>query len=661
MLERDEAATLDLLVTQNKLVRETVDVYLGRVIKTMGGALLCEFPSVVAAVKCAVEIQEAVGVHNEAAPDLPLRLRIGVHLGDIHFLADDAIGDGVTVATRLQSLAQPGRVCISQDVHHLVAHKVPFPMTHLGMVRLRGVAREIDACEISVSHQAEIRLPGDELDEPDGVVRPPQRRPKSPGRVLAENLATPEYADFNQLKSLVLQEIKRAGRRISVDEIRERLPGRDPVIERGLQTLADRGFLTRVRSNGRPDRRPRGRLEGALRGPASSSEHRSIVVDYKDRSAGEAAKEKAGFRAHLVSYLGVNVGLFVLWLTVAGGGFPWFLIPLLAWGIGLASHFAAVSERVRESRELDQSEGLTQEQLRLYRKYSKNRRSWREHLVSNLATCGFLVSLNLITSPGFMWSFFPLAFMGIGLLTHFPVFRARERRLRKRLQDLGARIGGLTAAASAHGESRATTRAATDGPSAEAEAIRRRLRAAIDAMPSGSPLGADFEPVLSDYVDQIRRLDETSREIDEIIRGIPVASLQRDLAALQRRREEASSAKLIAEYDNSIAEVRQQQSSYAELRNEQEMLRLRLSSSLNQLKQMEIDVARMRSLSRDQDAPSVSMLKDSSRELSQYLEDVRAGYRELEQEATAAVRCRRRRSCPPEPSAGVPSSTPPEG
>ncbi len=673
MLERDETGTLDLLATQSRLVRETVEAYRGRVIKTVGDALLCEFPSAVAAVRCAAEIQEAVGVHNEAAPDLPLRLRIGVHLGDIHFLEDDAIGDGVTVVTRLQSLARPGRICVSRDVYHLVADKIPLLMTHLGQVRLRGVAREIDAYEISVSGLAEIRLPGDELDEPDGVVRPtgdPARsrapedtptaadtptdtRPRSPARVLAENLATSEYADFNELKSLVLQEIKRAGRRISVDEIRGRLPARGPAVERGLESLVQKGFLTRARSDddvrgsaarqGGGDR-PRERdddlddegaggsrsgWDRALREPPPDTSHDPLIEDYKDHVAGVAAKEKAGFRAHLVSYLGVNGGLFLLWLTVAGAGFPWFLIPLLAWGIGLASHYAGVSDRMHESRELDEAEGLTREQLRLYRKYAKNRSSWRGHLVSNVATCVFLVSLNLITSPGFMWSIFPVAFMGIGLLTHFPAYRARERRLRKRLRELGARIGGRAAAAVGR-QARRGQPAPADGLSAEAESIRRRLVTVIDALPDGSPLGADFEPVLSDYVDQIRRLDQTSREIDEIARGIPLAALERDLLTLQKQREETSSVKLIAEYDRSIEQIREQQRSYAELKHEQEMLRLRLSSSLNQLKQMEIDLARMRSVSSDQDAPSVSALEETSRELSRYLEDLRAGYRELE-------------------------------
>ena len=705
MMERDEAGTLELLATHNKLVRSTVDAHGGRVIKTVGDAFLCEFPNTVNAVKCAAEVQEAVGVHNEADPKLPLRLRIGVHLGDIYFLEDDAVGDGVTVVTRLQSIARPGRICISQDVYHLVANKVDLSVSHLGTVKLRNVSRELDAYEIAVSDAAEVSAPGDELEETRDALleraEPEQAdgargAQRTPGSVLSENLRSGRYEDFNELKALVLQEIKKAGRRVSIDEIRSRIPKRSAGVDQALESLAEKGFLTRVRRDsgaadygpvnrgvevstpgGRTffdddgnrvghrdheatdrdrhrrhadsddwsdkwdkhewrgdDKEHRRRESGwdrALQEPAPSAGYDPLVEDYKDHAANVAEKEKAGFRGHFVSYAGVNGGLFVIWLLTGVTGFPWFLIPLFAWGIGIASHYAGVRERVRESRELDRSEGLTREQLRLYRKLVKNRSSWHGHLVSNVATGAFLVMLNVITSPGFMWSFIPVGFMAIGLFSHLPAYKSRERRLLKRLRDLGARIGGILGGRGSVDRSRSGERATTaGGPGDEAEQIRQRLIASIEAMPSGSPLGEDFEPVLDNYVEQIRLLDQKNRELDEIMQGIPVTELERDLTALQKRRQEAQSEKVVAEYDRSIMQIQKQQSSYGELKNEQEILRLRLASSLNQLKQLEIDVARMKSMSSDEEAVSVAMLKGKSRELSQYLEDLRTGYDELE-------------------------------
>ncbi len=699
MMERDEAGTLELLATHNKLVRSTVDAHGGRVIKTVGDAFLCEFPNTVNAVRCAAEVQEAVGVHNEAEPKLPLRLRIAVHLGDIYFLEDDAVGDGVTVVTRLQSVARPGRICISQDVYHLVANKVDLSISHLGTVKLRNVSRELDAYEIAVSDAAEVSSPGDELEESrDALLEraEPAKAADPSGSVLSENLRSGQYEDFNEVKALVLREIKKAGRRVSIDEIRRRIPRRSAGVDRALESLAEKGFLTRVKRDGgstdygpvnrgvevatpggrtffdddgnrighrdheatdehhrrhradaddwsdkwdkhgwRGDEKEHQRREGgwdrALREPAPGAGYDPLVEDYKDHAANVVEKEKAGFRGHFITYVGVNGGLFLLWALTGVTGFPWFLIPLFAWGIGVASHYAGVRERVRESRELDQSEGLTREQLRLYRKLVKNRGSWHGHLVSNVATGAFLVVLNLITSPGFMWSLIPVGFMAIGLFSHLPAYKSRERRLLKRLRDLGARIGGVLGGKGSVDRSRpGERRASAGGPGNEAEQIRERLIASIESMPSGSPLGEDFEPVLDNYVEQIRLLDQKNRELDEIMQGIPVTELERDLMTLQKRRDEAQSEKVVAEYDRSIMQIQKQQSSYSELKNEQEILRLRLASSLNQLKQLEIDVARTKSMSNDEEAESVAMLKGKSRELSQYLDDLRTGYEELE-------------------------------
>lgn len=675
MMERDEEGTLELLGTNNALVRNTVTAHGGRVIKTIGDAFLCEFPNSVNAVKAAVEIQEGAAVHNEADPKLPLRMRIGVHLGDIYFLDDDAVGDGINVVTRLQSVARPGRIAVSQDVYHLVSGKVDRQMRSLGQVKLKDLSREIEVFEIAVAPGAEVAAPWEEESSGTSATGASdansnqEQSAGSPSGTAAREAAF-EASDFDEIKALVLHEIKLAGRRISIDEIRARLPHRSARVDEALESLVEKGFLTRVRtvperSTAKPtpsrtpasesyapvhrgvvdetsqwdkhiyrgdEREERSQQRGwdrALMEPAPQAGYDPLVEDYRDHAANVAEKEKSGFRSHLFSYLGVNAGLFGLWLFT-GAGFPWFAIPLLAWGIGLASHYAGVKGRVQESRELDQSEGLTREQLRIYRKFVKNRSAWRGHLVSNVATSAFLVALNLITAPGFFWAIFPVGFMAIGLLSHLPAYKSRERRLLKRLRDLGARIGGILGGRGSVDRSDEGRRdIPLSGPGAEAELIRQRLLSTIKSMPDDAPLGEDFEPVLDNYVDQIRMLDQKNRELNSIMDGIPVSELERDLKMLQRQRSGEESEKVLAEYDRSILQIQKQQASYGELRNEQEILRLRLSSSLNQLKQLEIDLARMRSISTDQESASVGMLRDKSRELSQYLEDLTAGYDEL--------------------------------
>ena len=683
MMEENESATLETLRFHNQLIGEAVQKHGGRVIKTVGDVFLCEFPNTVDAVRSAVDVQNGVAAHNVAG-GVPLYVRIGVHLGDIYFFEDDAFGEGVNIASRLQSLARPGRVCISQDVYNLVAGKLKLETEHLGRVKLKNISREIEAYEVVVNGAAE-RV-GEESAGPSRSDGPRAEKSGVSGALKA-NLRSPEYADFNELKALVLEEIKRAGRRLSIDDIRGRLPRRSGELDAALESLADKGFLTRVqRDSGRndygpasgagsvgdpspwerpsPPQPPRPRFEKswdrdwghkrhgseeeariqsrwdqaletpqdlALKAPQTSGGYDRLVEDYKDHVAAAAEREKAGFRGHLISYAAVNGGLFFLWSMVTFGGFPWFLIVALAWGIGLVSHYAGVRQKKRESRELDQWPGLTREQLRLYRKLVKARNNWSGHLVSNIATSVFLLVLNLIVSPGFLWAAFPIGFMAIGVFSHLPSYKAKERRLLKRLRDAGASIGHLLRGRKAAEEPGPRVASGTPGTAAyEAEQVRQRIAAKMQSLPSGSPVGEDFVPVLDNYVEQIKLLDQKNRELDTIIQGIPMSALERDLAALQKQRAETENRKALAEYDRSIMQIQKQQSSFAELRNEREILHLRLSSSLNQLKQMEIDLARMQSLSSDEEAASISMLKDKSDELSQYLEDLEAGYRELE-------------------------------
>jgi class 3 adenylate cyclase len=665
MMEENESATLDTLRFHNQLISDSVKSHGGRVIKTVGDVFLCEFPNTADAVKCAIEVQEGVGDYNADAA-MPLSLRIGVHLGDIYFFEDDAYGEGVNIASRLQSLAKPGRICISQDVYNLVSSKLALTTEHLGQVKLKNISRELEAYEIVVASAAE-RPGGAKPGADGGSVR----------GALRENLASPEYADFNELKALVLQEIKRAGRRLSVDDIRSRFGQRSDELDQALESLADKGFLTRVRResgasdyglvrepltpprpphaparsgerfekrwdrewgqhghNAEEEKRIQSKWDQALETtpqPVDAGGYDRLVEDYKDHAAAAAEREKAGFRGHLISYLAVNGGLFFLWSMVMFGGFPWFLIVALAWGIGLASHFAGVKQKVRETKELDQWPALTREQLRIYRKLVKARNNWNSHLVSNVATSIFLLALNAIVSPAFPWALFPVGFMAIGIFSHLPSFKSKERRLLKRLRDAGARIGHLLRGKKASAEPEPVARSAAPGTAGyQAEQVRQRIIAKIEGLPNGSPLGDDFVPVLDNYVEQIQLLDQKNRELDQIMSGIPLASLERDLASLQKERAGTENEKVLAEYDRSIMQIRKQQSSFTELKNEREILRLRLSSSLNQLKQMEIDLARMQSLSSDEEAASLGMLKDKSSELSQYLDDLEAGYRELE-------------------------------
>ena len=139
----DESGTLATLKAHRaELIDPALTEHGGRVVKTMGDGLLLEFPSVVEAVRFTVQFQEGMGrLGAGTPPERRLAYRIGVHLGDVIVEGDDLFGDGVNVAARLQAIAQPGGICLSQHAYDEVRDKVPFGFADGGEQALKNIAR----------------------------------------------------------------------------------------------------------------------------------------------------------------------------------------------------------------------------------------------------------------------------------------------------------------------------------------------------------------------------------------------------------------------------------------------------------------------------------------------------------------------------------------
>src|SRR5262249_40680419 len=137
----DEARMLRLLDVHNRLIRHAVAEHRGTVIKTIGDAFLVDFPSVVHAVQCAQHIQAHLHVYNaDKEPTEQIHVRIGVHSGDIVQREGDVFGEGVNIASRLQTLAAPDTIRISQVVYKEVEKKLPLgTVVSLGRPRLKNI------------------------------------------------------------------------------------------------------------------------------------------------------------------------------------------------------------------------------------------------------------------------------------------------------------------------------------------------------------------------------------------------------------------------------------------------------------------------------------------------------------------------------------------
>jgi adenylate cyclase len=152
LMGRDDSATLaGLKAHRRELIDPKIDEYGGRIVKTTGDGLLLEFPSVVDAVRCAVDVQRGMAERNAGVPpEQRIDLRIGINVGDIIIDGGDIFGDGVNVAARLQTLAEPGGICVSRVVRDQVLDKLSFAFEDLGSQQVKNIARPVDAYRVDL-------------------------------------------------------------------------------------------------------------------------------------------------------------------------------------------------------------------------------------------------------------------------------------------------------------------------------------------------------------------------------------------------------------------------------------------------------------------------------------------------------------------------------
>jgi adenylate cyclase len=140
----DEVGTLQTLTAHREIMDRLIGEHGGRIANTAGDSVLAEFPSVVDAVQCAVEVQEALTIANEPLPEgRQVRFRIGVHVGDVMVKGGDLFGDGVNIAARLQAIAEPGGVCLSDAAHEHVRTALPLAYQDLGSQQVKNIAKPV--------------------------------------------------------------------------------------------------------------------------------------------------------------------------------------------------------------------------------------------------------------------------------------------------------------------------------------------------------------------------------------------------------------------------------------------------------------------------------------------------------------------------------------
>ena len=196
LMGRDEEGTLSQLKAFRKtLIDPTIAAHRGRIVKTTGDGMLVEFASAVDAARCAVEVQRGVAAQNVDVPqNVRIEFRIGIHVGDIIFDDNDIFGDGVNIAARLEGIAKPGGICISDDAQRQIRGKLDSLFEDMGPQNLKNIVEPMRAWRLSVDERSSVLLA---LDRP-AVTGQPLALPDKPSIAVLpfQNMSSDPEQDY---------------------------------------------------------------------------------------------------------------------------------------------------------------------------------------------------------------------------------------------------------------------------------------------------------------------------------------------------------------------------------------------------------------------------------------------------------------------------------
>ncbi|MBI5966259.1 MAG: adenylate/guanylate cyclase domain-containing protein, partial [Deltaproteobacteria bacterium] len=155
LMGEDEEWTLRTLNAYKEVMGSLIQQDRGRVVGTAGDSVLAEFASVVDAVQCGVEIQQVLRAKNAMLPETRrMEFRIGINLGDVIEEGDSIYGDGVNIAARLEGLAEPGGICISESAYQQIENKLPLRYDYLGEHAVKNIAKPVRVYKAQIEPEA---------------------------------------------------------------------------------------------------------------------------------------------------------------------------------------------------------------------------------------------------------------------------------------------------------------------------------------------------------------------------------------------------------------------------------------------------------------------------------------------------------------------------
>jgi class 3 adenylate cyclase len=379
MMRDDEMATVTTLSTYREVMVTLIRQHRGRIVDTAGDNVLAEFSSVVDAMQGAVSIQKELKARNAELPEhRMMQFRVGINIGDVIQDGDRIYGDGVNIAARLETLADPGGICISRMAYDQIESKLPLGYEYLGEQMVKNISKPLHAYRVVIE---------------------------------------PEKEETRQKKEPKRQETKREHRQRGDHSHGEHF-------EQSFHRVKDRfkEFAKDMKEDeelGETFKDLKGRIQSFAGDMKESPERRSRAL--KDIIHSKQVR----------IFLGFACFLFIINALTSFGNW-WFLYPVAAFGLGTYLHWLknsffssneldAMCERAfqKELGRLDPKVRESEEGEKYARIKAQARVKFYNHLYVYVGVNAFLIVINLISSPFNWWFPFPLLGWGLGLFFHW--------------------------------------------------------------------------------------------------------------------------------------------------------------------------------------------------------------------------------------------------
>ena len=320
---------------------------------------------------------------------------------------------------------------------------------------------------------------------------------------------------------------------------------------------------------------------------------------------------------HFCPYLFANTAITTINIAT-GVSFPFCLFVWGGWGLGLAMQAANTLSKQLQARQAQMLPDLTGEAADVFKDLWKEKAALLSHLTSYLSVNGFLVMISFILSLPFPWLFLPAIFWGIGFFSHLIKALTKIRFLGRKLKLLcGGRIESIRLSRSSRLNS-------------QLQHLKNSILKQLKDFKTVQPhLEAEFKPLLDKFISNFQDLKLRYQEVCSCLDSISLKGLETELKALRQKKSQATSSLLKEEYAQTIEALAKQMQNYKALHNQKEIIELRLTKALSNLKQLKLNLIRGKNLSTLNTSSAFHILAQRAEELSDYLQDLNEAYKEL--------------------------------